>query len=76
MVLRCVYSPKVQKCSTFSALSAWKVLHFCLLPDLDGAALLQRCPLSPGVLPGGAEVLLGGHAVFLFKGAEKVVVAP
>ena len=29
---------------------------------------------SPGVLPGGVEVLLGGHAVLLFKGAEKVVV--
>ncbi len=29
---------------------------------------------SPGVLPGGVEVLLGGHAVLLFEGAEKVVV--
>ena len=29
---------------------------------------------SPCVLPGGVEVLLGGHAVLLFKGAEKVVV--
>ena len=31
---------------------------------------------SPGILPGGAEIFLGGHTVFLFKGAEKVVVAP
>ena len=29
---------------------------------------------SLGVLPGGVEVLLGGHAVLLFEGAEKVVV--
>ena len=29
---------------------------------------------SPGVLPGGVEVLLWGHAVLLFEGAEKVVV--
>ena len=38
----------------------------------------QTAPLlpdsSPGVLPGGVEVLLGGHAVLLFEGAEKVVV--
>ena len=29
---------------------------------------------SPGFLPGGVEVLLRGHAVLLFEGAEKVVV--
>ena len=32
--------------------------------------------LSPCILPGGAEIGLGGHAVLLFEGAEKVVVAP
>ena len=34
----------------------------------------NRADSSPGVLPGGVEVLLGGHAVVLFEGAEKVVV--
>ena len=48
--------------------------------DLPGRffSQAQTAPLlpdsSPGVLPGGVEVLLGGHAVLLFEGAEKVVV--
>ncbi len=31
---------------------------------------------SPGVLPGGAEIFLGGDAVLFFKGAEKSGCSP
>ncbi|MFR4723975.1 MAG: hypothetical protein ACLT9S_02035 [Faecalibacterium sp.] len=67
MALNCLTRPQVRAKNRISKPPG----RICA--DLPGAAFShrrrRRCSLpdsSPGVLPGGAEVLLGGHAVLPF----------